>query len=274
MDNLLANGNTVASWNLERDVTWPEVKQVVHKSGVRYSFGQLGRNATRNGWPMLRLRRARNRATFCPALSIKLISSTFFALPPDYKAKVRNYELNMPADKIEVRQQIEIRPVQRRPSMSSIGGLDETAIASSFDEPIASAMHTVLDAQTSIPVIPAYPNAASPRSQHMWLDPAPVRNVASSLQEGLHGGLRILKKEITRVQTQKRRPLSDQSDRPIQFDDNDAIFETGHNGEGEVHRRKMSGRGTKVLTIYVLRRTMASTISLWASWMKKNRNAW
>ncbi|KZT50188.1 hypothetical protein CALCODRAFT_201884 [Calocera cornea HHB12733] len=49
MDNLLANGNTVASWNLERDVTWPEVKQVVHKSGVRYSFGQLGRNATRNG---------------------------------------------------------------------------------------------------------------------------------------------------------------------------------------------------------------------------------
>ncbi|KZT62408.1 hypothetical protein CALCODRAFT_462601 [Calocera cornea HHB12733] len=239
MDNLLANGTTVASWNLERDVTWPEVKQVVHKSGARYSVGQLGRTATRNGWlANAEIETCSQSSHILPRSIYQAHQFDFFALPSDYKTKVRNYELNMPADKIEVRQQIEIRPMQRRLSMSSIGGPDETAIASSFDEPIASAMHTVLDAQTSIPVIPAYPNAASPRSAHLWLDAAPVRNVASSLQEGLHGGLGILKKEITRVRTQKRRPLSDQFDRSLQFDDNDTIFETGHNGEEEIQREE------------------------------------
>ncbi|KZO89487.1 hypothetical protein CALVIDRAFT_469647, partial [Calocera viscosa TUFC12733] len=130
----------------------------------------------------------------------------FFALPADYKTRARNYELHMAADKVEVRPQIEIRPVQRRPSMSSISGLDDTAIGSSFDEPIASAMHTVLDAQTTTPIIPAYRNAVSPRSAHLWLDPGPVRTVAGSLQDGLHEGLGILKKEISRVRPHKRRP--------------------------------------------------------------------
>ncbi|EJU02108.1 hypothetical protein DACRYDRAFT_115899 [Dacryopinax primogenitus] len=239
MENLIATANAVASWNLERDMTWPEVRQPLQKSAARYAIGQLGRNALRNGWlANAEIETCSQSTRILPRSIYQAHQFDFFALPEDYKSKVRNYELDMLALRIEVRQAIEIRPLQRRPSLSSISGQDETAIASSFDEPIASAMRTVLDAQATTLIIPAYPNAVSPRTVNTWLDPGPVRSVANSLQEGLHEGFGLLKKEITRVRAHKRRSISDQFDNSLRFDENDTIFETVHHEEEETAREE------------------------------------
>jgi len=138
----------------------------------------------------------------------------FYTLGEDYHALIRRHQLAVTGDRVEVRREVEPSTYASGAGASSgtgagrgidevfvagaHGGSDPNRVASSLDEPLASAMTSGLDAPPDAPNIPMFPNggAGRPRSFGAGL---PIR----SLKEGVGGGLGKLRREMYRVRSPK-----------------------------------------------------------------------
>ncbi|TXT07924.1 uncharacterized protein COLE_04848 [Cutaneotrichosporon oleaginosum] len=90
--------------------------------------------------------------------------------------------------------------------------------ASSFDEPLSSALHSMMDARPS-PQVPALPNG-SPSKAGLW-GSIPIRRAAANLGEGLD----VVRREYARAQHKRSRRRSAASGTPLSFED-DTVFAT------------------------------------------------
>jgi len=161
---------------------------------------------------------------------------TFGAFLDDYHALVRRHDLNLPSRKIEVRKEVEASAAPASGFLETddvMGGADfwqrhgssrrRRSAHSSFDEPIASAMHSGLDyAQSSPPVIPMFPNG--PLSTTM-MDSLPIGRVAAGLTDGVSEGLGRLKRELGKVRSPKLKPtlLPATMEGSLEFDEDDEL---------------------------------------------------
>jgi hypothetical protein len=136
--------------------------------------------------------------------------------------------MDIPATKVEVRRQVEVSASGAGTSESFVSGSSlpsHSALPSSFDEPLASALSAELrNDRSSPPVIPMYPNGPTSRS----LRPAiPIRNVAAGISDGMSEGLGRLRREIGKVRSPRLIPRSGDSvstSVPLEFDEEDEDF--------------------------------------------------
>lgn len=70
-----------------------------------------------------------------------------------------------------------------------------SVLGTSFEKPIASAIHTNLEAQSAPSVIPSFPNAYNPGSS--WR--GPVRTVAAGVADGVTEGIGLIKREVRKA---------------------------------------------------------------------------
>ncbi len=93
-----------------------------------------------------------------------------------------------------------------------------TPEASSFDEPLSTALHSMMDSRPSMQV-PALPNG-SPSKAGLW-GSIPIRRAAANLGEGLDA----VRREYARAQHKRSRRRSAASGTPLSFED-DTVFAT------------------------------------------------
>lgn len=122
----------------------------------------------------------------------------FFALPPDHLHHTTSGDFALPLRRLEMRSEVQIRhggadPLSTRPSSSSSSSQSQPA---SFDQPIKSAMHTILDSEAALvagapkPLPPMFPNGVAGK-QGTWRDALPIPSV--------NEGLGRVRKELGRV---------------------------------------------------------------------------
>lgn len=98
----------------------------------------------------------------------------------------------------------------------------QSGFASSFDEPLASALSGDLQQlNPSPPVIPMYPNGPSSRS---YRNPIPIRHVAAGISDGMTESLGRLRREIGKVRSPRLVPKRDSMSVPLEFDEEDEDF--------------------------------------------------
>jgi len=144
--------------------------------------------------------------------------------------------------KIEVRKEVEISAYGAGPHTGDDMFLQtdrafSKSISSSFDETLASAMHSHLDAQANSPVIPAFPNAYKSAS---WRDSIPIRSVAAGLSDGVNEGFGRIRREIGKVRSPQNRLRNTENLQALAFDeDAEEVF-----AEDELSSTKLGdGRG-------------------------------
>lgn len=166
----------------------------------------------------------------------------FFALCEDWQAPLRQAHFDLPTRKIEVRKEVEVlshgQPVGSVGSSAKsfpryddgeafIQDFDSThGTSTSIERPIATAISTNIDAQTTEHVIPSFPNAYKPSS---WRDSiVPVRTVAAGVAGGVGEGIGRIKREISKARaTNKGQQSSDRVNQApsLAFDEDDeSIF--------------------------------------------------
>ena len=168
----------------------------------------------------------------------------FYALPENHEQLTAAGNFSLGLRKLQVRKEVKISE-----GSSSLGLLSSPSspfanlpsadpLVGSFDQPIQSAMQTILDHQdptsprpNSRAMAPTFPNGVAGK-QGTWRDSIPIRHVAPTVQEGL-GRVR---REIGRVAESRRRARSAATDRPelssagegcsssVSFDDDEAVF--------------------------------------------------
>jgi hypothetical protein len=107
-------------------------------------------------------------------------------------------------------------------------------VNSTFDEPIASAIHASLETGTPPTVIPSFPNAY--KANTSWSNAIPIRSVAAGLSDGVNEGLGKLKREIVKIGSPKK--PSTMKDNRLQFDEHSAVFaEEEYMGPADEHER-------------------------------------
>ncbi|GAA6027289.1 hypothetical protein JCM8097_002562 [Rhodosporidiobolus ruineniae] len=214
-------GEVLAGWRLGRERGWGEVREVVgegaegedeearrgvmglgtEKKGVRYSaFAEI---ETFSRSPLVLPRSIYQSQQF-----------DFFALPPQHAQSTKRGIFTLPLRKLDVRAEVVIRqgddalssdygPASASTSSSPLGrqlsprGLGLGSYASStasfepasFDQPIKTAMHTLLDSPSLVPGSPSLPAPSFPNGgagKHgSWRDTV-VRQVAPAAMEGIN----------------------------------------------------------------------------------------
>ncbi|KAG8907150.1 hypothetical protein FRB99_005258 [Tulasnella sp. 403] len=231
-----ASENLVASWDLKRDKSWDEVKDVIKTPADDGKGGRrsLGRADTLS---QAELSTSSTSPHILPPSVYLSHQFNFFALCEDWHALLRQSHLDLPIRKIDVRKEVEISPLAHPVGIpGSVGSktiqrseehevfvqdMDITHdISTSFEKPIASAMHSNLDAQPIPGVIPSFPNAYKPSS---WRDSiVPVRSVAAGVADGVNEGIGRIKREITKA----RGPSSKKPHERPQHEAPSLVFET------------------------------------------------
>lgn len=170
---------------------------------------------------------------------------SFYFLGEDYHGLLRSHSYDVPATKIDVRRQIEVSASGSSMSESFISGSSlpsQSGFASSFDEPLASALSGDLRGlNPSPPVIPMYPNGPPSRS---YRNPIPIRHVAAGLSD-VSEGLGRLRREIGKVRSPRLAPKRDSV--PLAFDEEDEDFLHPGVDEAEAASRATPSTGREPL---------------------------
>jgi len=156
---------------------------------------------------------------------------SFYTLGEDYHALIRRHQLDITGTKLEVRKEVEISAYSAGTGESFVEGLSlrdmgRGRTASSFDEPIASAISADMSyPRSSRSIIPMLPNGApggsKPRS---FKNPIPIRAMTSNIAEGVGEGFGRIRREINRVRSPQlvSRPEDGYSASvPLEFDEHD-----------------------------------------------------
>uniref|UniRef100_A0A0K3CNN2 BY PROTMAP: gi/472584930/gb/EMS22505.1/ WD40/YVTN repeat-like-containing domain containing protein [Rhodosporidium toruloides NP11] gi/647400934/emb/CDR46794.1/ RHTO0S13e01904g1_1 [Rhodosporidium t... n=1 Tax=Rhodotorula toruloides TaxID=5286 RepID=A0A0K3CNN2_RHOTO len=178
----------VAEWKLAREEGWPEVREEVLAAEVGAEIETFSRS------PLVLPRSIYRSQQF-----------DFFSLPADHEAYAKAGSSALPLRRLEVRSEVQIRPVEgavssdvspslspalsaRRYSTYSASSSFEPA---SFDQPIKNAMQTFLEAEAmlapgspNLPT-PTFPNGV-PGKHGSWRDSIPIpRKVGPAAIEGI-----------------------------------------------------------------------------------------
>ncbi|KAG8898673.1 hypothetical protein FRC01_010817, partial [Tulasnella sp. 417] len=178
--NLKASETLVASWDLKRDSSWDEVKASV-SGGV--SRRKQEASSPTDALSKAELSTSSKSPRILPPSVYASHQFNFFALCEDWEAPLRQAHFDIPTRKIEVRKEVEVlshgQPVGSLGSSARsfprfddgeafIQGFDSSlGTNTSIERPIATAISTNIDAQTTGHVIPSFPNAYKPSS---WRD--------------------------------------------------------------------------------------------------------
>jgi len=169
---------------------------------------------------------------------------SFYTLGEDYHALIRRHQLDVTGTKIEVRKEVEISAYSAGTGESFVEGFsprDMGRAASSFDEPIASAISADISyPRSSRSIIPMLPNGApggsKPRS---FKNSQPIRAMTSNIAEGVGEGFGRIRREINRVRSPQlilrpegglsaSVPLEfDEQDEELMYGDDDDIVDDG-----------------------------------------------
>lgn len=216
----------VATWQLKRHRDWGEVKHVQHLSAR-----SPGRTPIANSLAHAELSTCSRSPNVVPRLIYLAHQFNFYTLGEDYHALIRRNQLDITGTKMEVRKEVEVSPYSAGTGESFVEGFsprDMGRAASSFDEPIASAISADMSyPRSSRSLIPMLPNGAGlkPRS---FKNPIPIRAMTSNIAEGVGEGFGRIRREINRVRSPqpvlKGEGLS--ASVPLEFDehDEDVVF--------------------------------------------------
>jgi len=151
----------------------------------------------------------------------------------DYHALIRGYRFDVPANKLEVRKEVEISAYSTGMGESFVQGgaspMDIRQVSSSFDGPLASAMSASIRdyAKPSPPLLPMLPNG-TPNAR--FRNPIPIRTVTAGITDGVSERLGRLKREIGKVRSPILNPRVEQGNgpqpawAPLEFDEEDEDF--------------------------------------------------
>ncbi|BGP31941.1 hypothetical protein JCM10296v2_003720 [Rhodotorula toruloides] len=244
----------VAEWKLAREEGWPEVREEL----LAAAGGESGRYA---GHDLARYSAQAEIETFSrsPLVLPRSIYQSqqfdFFSLPADYEVYDQAGSSALPLRRLEVRSEVQIRPVEgaissdvspslspalsaRRYSTYSASSSFEPA---SFDQPIKNAMQTFIEAEAmlapgspNLPT-PTFPNGV-PGKHGSWRDSIPIpRKVGPAAIEGIgkvRQGLSQIRVPKGIMSLPGRRASSSTSigqapaaySSSISFEDDDAVF--------------------------------------------------
>lgn len=124
--------------------------------------------------------------------------------------------------KIEVRKEVEISAYATGAGEAFIHGSHDTGrAASSFDEPLSSAMASGLEYPSSPPVIPMFPNG-TPGS---FKNTVPIQRVAAGLSDGMSEGIARVRRGVSRVRSPRLVAYNDMAAGvPLEFGEEDEEF--------------------------------------------------
>jgi len=211
----------VATWQLRRHRDWGEVKHVQHLSAR-----SPGRTLITNSLAHAELSTCSRSPNVVPRLIYLAHQFNFYTLGEDYHALIRRNKLDMTGTKMDVRKEVEVSAYSAGTGESFVEGFsprDMGRVASSFDEPIASAISADMEyPRSSRSLIPMLPNGAGlkPRS---FKNPIPIRAMTSNIAEGVGEGFGRIRREINRVRSPQPvlRPEGLSASVPLEFDEHD-----------------------------------------------------
>ncbi|KAI0684773.1 hypothetical protein C8T65DRAFT_701928 [Cerioporus squamosus] len=229
--------NVVGTWSLARGRDWPEVRQSLRSaSGGRLGVGRAGRIAKADWLSRAELSTFSPSPRILPRLIYLSHQFSFHALGEDYHALIRSSHIDVPSSKIEVRKPIEVSAFASGDSEAFVQGIPShshshshhsiTRAASSFDEPLASALTAQLHPlNPSPPVLPMLPNGA-PKSR---IGAIPIRQVAAGIQDGMSEGLGRIRREFGKARSPRLVARRDDQGAsavpvPLEFDEEDEDF--------------------------------------------------
>lgn len=226
-----AKDTIVATWNLRRSRGWQEVKHTLAATHAR----PVSVSARKDWLAHAELSTFSRSKNVVPRVIYLSHQIAFHAFGEDYHALIRRYQFDVPVSKIEVR-----REVQASAYSTGLGGetfvqgahvaVDIRAPASSFDEPIASAISADFDYHyPSPPVIPMFPNG-NPGARSSAMKAIPIRSVTSGISDGMNESLGRIRRELGKVRSPKAKRRSPRMDAalsspvPLEFDEEDEDF--------------------------------------------------
>ncbi|TFK84177.1 hypothetical protein K466DRAFT_527701 [Polyporus arcularius HHB13444] len=229
---MVGRENVVGTWSLARGRDWPEVKQSLRSGGGRAGVGRAGRIAKADWLSRAELSTFSTSPRILPRLIYLSHQFSFHALGEDYHALIRSSHFDVPSSQIEVRKPIEVSAFASGDSEAFVQGLPShshhsiTRAASSFDEPLASALTAQLHPlNPSPPVLPMLPNGA-PKSR---IGAIPIRQVAAGIQDGMSEGLGRIRREFGKARSPRLVARRDDQGAsavpvPLEFDEEDEDF--------------------------------------------------
>ena len=151
---------------------------------------------------------------------------SFFALESDHHALFRRNHFDVPAERIDVRKEVEasVYDPTSGESFLQAGSSPQDIRCPPLDGPLASAISAGLNySGRTTPIIPMLPNGGRPGSFNAAI---PIRNVAVNLSEGVNEGFGRLRREIKKVRSPRLRPRrsEDHIPVPLEFDEDDEAF--------------------------------------------------
>lgn len=211
----------IATWQLRRHRDWSEVKHV-----QRLSARSPGRTPIANSLAHAELSTCSRSPNVVPRLIYLAHQFSFYTLGEDYHALIRRSQLDITGTKMDVRKEVEVSAYSAGTGESFVEGFsprDMGRVASSFDEPIASAISADMEyPRSSRSLIPMLPNGVGlkPRS---FKNPIPIRAMTSNIAEGVGEGFGRIRREINRVRSPQPvlRPEGLSASVPLEFDEHD-----------------------------------------------------
>ncbi|KAI0773480.1 hypothetical protein C8Q74DRAFT_1200773, partial [Fomes fomentarius] len=183
---IVGRESVVGTWSLVRGRGWPEVKQSlrVGRVGSEVGVGRAGRVAKADWLSHAELSTFSSSPRVLPRLIYLSHQFSFHALGEDYHALIRSHHFDVPSSKIDVRKPIEVSAFATGDTDAFVQGLgshhDITRVASSFDEPLASALSAQLHPlNPSPPVLPMLPNGTPGSASKSLINAIPIRQVAA-----------------------------------------------------------------------------------------------
>ncbi|KAG8947250.1 hypothetical protein FRC03_001135 [Tulasnella sp. 419] len=247
---LRASEVAVASWDVGRENGWGEVRDAISpavpvgdKHHVKSDWLSQAELSTTSKSPRI----------LPPSIYLSHQFNFYGLANQDYVPLLLKAQFDLPIAPLKVRKQVEITPSPRsRAEELHYGGHkgfmeiaesfdNETSLGrepSSFDEPLASAIHTKFEPEKPLePVIPMYPNAGGgDGGGRSWIPegvPIGVGVVRRTVIEGIEGMMREVKKKQQQSQQQQRAKnqvaeglIFDEEDREI-FVKDEGVDHTG-----------------------------------------------
>ncbi|CCM06516.1 uncharacterized protein FIBRA_08788 [Fibroporia radiculosa] len=227
----------VGSWNLRRGRDWPEVRKPIRPRSKVARPTQL----TKEDWlSCAELSTHSSSIRVLPRTVYLSHQFTFHSFGEDYHALIRSHQFDVPAHKFEVRREVEVSAYSAGVGEFFVQGLptarDVDQAASSFDEPLASALSAEIHYMNpSPPVLPMYPNGTPGSNTRSLKNAIPIRNVAAGLHDSMYEGFGRLRREIGKVRSPRLAAHPDDelsSSVPLEFDEEDEDFLDSNMGSG------------------------------------------
>ncbi|KAI0751945.1 hypothetical protein C8Q80DRAFT_1269094 [Daedaleopsis nitida] len=266
--DVVGRESVVGTWALARGRDWPEVRQSlrvwqagrlraerVAKAESVFSPPSsidddlftdrrlLPRTRTHSWLARAELSTFSTRPRILPRLIYLSHQFAFHALGEDYHALIRSLDLDVPSSALVVRTPIAVSAFATSPGDADafVQGHDHAnAIgpASSFDEPLASALAAQLHPLApSPPVLPMLPNGTPGSASKGLLGGAiPIRQVAAGIQDGMSEGLGRIRRELGKARSPRLGASRDSdvgvvgagaASVPLEFDEEDEDFMVG-----------------------------------------------